>query len=69
MEEKLFKVIDPKDNSDVMGGAIGIGNAAFTIMSSFAGSNIAKDLQVGHITNVNFSCSGTRACYIVERVR
>lgn len=61
-----FRIIDPKNDSDVLGGEVSEENAHLTVNMS----NRAKDhrtLNVGESMIAYFHCSGTSGVYRVLR--
>jgi hypothetical protein len=64
---KKFRIIDPKDGSNVLGGDVAENNAHLE-MNMNEGRDKFKLLNVGESINCKFHCSGTSGYYKVLRV-
>ncbi len=68
MNVKLFRIIDPKSDSDILGGEVSEDNAHLTICMSKSAKN-HRMLKIGESMMADFSCSGTYGYYRVLRTK
>ncbi len=74
--EKLFRIIDGKDNSSVLGGDVSADNAAFTMglhhFVTVAGTRTVKsvnELELNESVYAQFQMSHNKGIYEVLRVQ
>jgi hypothetical protein len=68
MNIKLFRIIDPNNDSDILGGEVSEDNAHLTICMSQSAKN-HRMLNAGESMIAYFSCSGTYGYYRVQRTK
>lgn len=66
--KKMFKVIDPATNEDVLGGAVSEDNVYIRVYARVCdGHKRIADLDVGESSQCKYSLSGTQGVYLVVR--